>query len=190
LNVLAIAGSPRRGSNTDILLAEVLKGAVSRGAVIKTDIVANLNVMPCQACDTCFVTGQCPFLDDAQKVFQDMAWADRIVLAAPLHFMGLPSQVKTLVDRAQYLWARRYVLKLAPFNDARPRRGLFVSVGGRHGENVFAGAEVTVKAFFASADIKYAGLVAFPGIDKRAEIINHPEALKEAFVAGQMLVEP
>jgi multimeric flavodoxin WrbA len=189
LNVLGIAGSPRHGSNTDLLLAEVLKGAESRGVVTKTDFVAQLNIMPCQACNTCLVTGHCPFVDDAQKVFQDMAWADRIALAAPLQFMGLPSQLKTLIDRAQYLWARKYVLKLPPLNDTRERRGLFVSVGGRRGENMFAGSEATVKAFFASTDIKYLGLLAFAGIDKRAEILSRPEALQEAFTAGQKLAE-
>ncbi len=190
MNVLGIAGSPRRGSNTDLLLEEVLKGAASRGATTKTDIIANLSIMPCQACDTCLVTGSCPFLDDAQKVFQDMAWADRIVLAAPLHFMGLPASLKAFIDRAQAFWARKYVLKLPPFTATRARRGLFVAVGGRHGENMFAGAEATVKAFFASTDVKYAGMLAFPGIDKRGEILSHPEALKEAFAAGQGLVEP
>lgn len=188
MRVLGLAGSPRRGSNTDLLLAEALKGAESRGAETKKIYVADLKIMPCQGCDSCPYTGQCPFQDDTQMVFSEIEQADRIVLASPLHFMGLPSQLKALIDRAQSLWARKYLLNLPPLGSVKERRGLFISVGGRTGEHLFEPALATVKAFFRSLDIEFAGIVAFPGIEARAEIINHPAALKEAYMAGQALV--
>ena len=36
MKILGIAGSPRRNGNTDLLLAELMKGAVSKGAEVKT----------------------------------------------------------------------------------------------------------------------------------------------------------
>ncbi len=189
MKVLGIAGSPRFGSNTDILLGEVLKGAESKGAETKLIHVANLNIMACDHCDSCIRTGECHFQDDMQKVYKEMEQADRVVLAAPLQFMGLPSQLKALIDRAQALWVRKYLLKIPPLGDARERRGLFVSVGGRTGEHLFEPVLATVKAFFASLDIKYVGIVAFSGIEGRAQISDNPEALKEAFRAGVKLVE-
>ena len=190
MKVLGIAGSPRFGSNTDILLGEVLKGAESKGAETKLIHVANLNIMACNHCDSCIRTGECPFQDDTQKVYKELEQADRVVLAAPLQFMGLPSQLKALIDRAQSLWVRKYLLKIPPLGDTRERKGLFVSVGGRKGEHLFEPALATVKAFFASLDIKYAGMVAFQGIEGRAQITDNPGALKEAFAAGEHLVEP
>ena len=190
MRVLGIAGSARRGSNTDILLDEVLKGAVSRGAETKTIIVPNLNIVACQDCGACSSTGNCPFGDDMVRVHQDLTWADRLVLAAPLHFMGLPSQTKALIDRTQGLWVKKYLLKQPPLGDSRARRGLFVSAGGRIGEHLFDGALTTVKAFFASLDVEYAGIVACAGMEKRAEISAHPEVLAKALAAGEELVEP
>ena len=187
MKVLGFAGSPRRNSNTDILLAEVLKGAASTGAETKTVVIPNMNIMACQNCDACLRTGSCPFGDNMQEIYRDLAWADRVVLTAPLHFMGLPSQTKAMVDRMQALWVKKYVLKQPPLGDMHERLGLFVTVGGRSGEHLFEPALATVKAFFASLDIKYAGMLAYSGIDKRAEILNHPEALKEAFAAGERL---
>ena len=187
MNILGLAGSHRRGSNTDILLAEVLKGATSRGAEAKTIIVPDCNIMACQHCDACLSNGICPFGDDMVRIYQDLAWADRIVLAAPLHFMGLPSKMKALIDRAQAIWVRKYLLKQPPLGEGRVRRGLFVTVGGRLGEHIFDGATTTVKALFASMDIEYAGIVAYPGIEKRGEITSHPEALKAAMIAGETL---
>jgi multimeric flavodoxin WrbA len=189
LKVLGIAGSPRFGSNTDILLGEVLKGAESKGAETKLIHVTNLNILPCSHCDACIRTGECPFQDDSQKFYKELEWADRVVIAAPLHFMGLPSQLKTLIDRAQSLWVRKYLLKKPPLGDTRERMGLFVSVGGRTGEHLFDPALATVKAFFASLDIKYAGMVAFQGVESRAMILDHPEMKQEAFTAGEKLVE-
>ena len=187
MKVLGFAGSQRRNSNTDILLKEVLRGAESRGAETKTVIIPNQNIMACQSCDACIATGNCPFGDSMPQIIQDLTWADRVVLAAPLHFMGLPSQTKAMIDRMQGLWVKKYVLKQPPLGDARERWGLFVSAGGRSADNLFEPALATVKAFFASLDIKYAGMIAYAGIDKRAEILNHPEALKEAFAAGERL---
>jgi multimeric flavodoxin WrbA len=187
--VLGLAGSPRTGGNTDILLGEVLSGAESKGAVTRHIHVCNLNIAPCVHCDSCLRSGECYFHDDFQKVLKEMEKADRVVLAAPLHFMGIPAQTKALIDRMQSLWVRKYILKIPPLGDDRVRKGLFVSAGGRHKENLFEPVLATVKAFFASLDIKYEGMVAFSGIDAKGEILNHPEALKEAFAAGEKLVE-
>ena len=190
MKVLGIAGSPRRGGNTDRLLAEVLHGAASRGATVKTVVLNNLKITPCQHCDACLKTGRCKIMDDMQAVYDELEQADRIVLASPIHFMGVTAQAKAMIDRCQCLWARKYVLKLPPLGVERGRKkGLFVSVGGRNAANLFEPALATVKALFAVLDITYAGELVFPGMDEKGAIANHPDALKQAFLAGQKLVE-
>jgi multimeric flavodoxin WrbA len=187
--VLGIAGSPRRGGNTDLLLAEVLKGAASRGAEVKTIILCQLNIAPCQHCDHCLDSGSCQLDDDMQTVYQELKSADRIVLASPIHFMGVTAQAKAMIDRCQSLWVRKYRLKLPPLGDRRLRKGLFVSVGGRKADNPFQPATATVKAFFASLDVSYVGQLVFSEIDEKGAITKHPDALKQAYLAGQKLVE-
>jgi len=189
LRVLGIAGSPRRGGNTDLLLAEVMKGAASRGAEVKTIILNDLKITPCQHCDACLETGRCKYQDDMQMVYQELEQADRIVLASPIQFMGLTAQVKAMIDRCQALWARKYVLKLPPLGDRRERKGVFISVGGRRIANLFEPALATVKTLFRILDITYTGELLFPGIDEKGAIAKHPDALRQAFLAGQKLVE-
>jgi len=189
LRVLGIAGSPRRGGNTDLLLAEVMKGAASRGAEVKTIILNDLKITPCQHCDACLETGRCKYQDDMQMVYQELEQADRIVLASPIQFMGLTAQVKAMIDRCQALWARKYVLKLPPLGDRRDRKGVFISVGGRRIANLFEPALATVKTLFRILDITYTGELLFPGIDEKGAIAKHPDALRQAFLAGQKLVE-
>ena len=188
MRVLGIAGSPRRSGNTDLLLAEVLRGAESCGAEVKTIILSHLKIDPCQHCDTCLQTGKCKLEDDMQMVYRELEQADRTVLASPLHFMGVTAQAKAMIDRCQALWVRKYKLKIPPLGNRRERKGLFISVGGTKQANRFEPALATVKALFRILDITYAGELLFPGIDKKGAITKHPEALHQAFVAGQRLV--
>ena len=189
MKVLGIAGSPRRGGNTDLLLDEVMKGAASKGAEVKAIILNDLNIAPCQHCDACLVQGSCKTQDDMQMMYRELEQADRIVLASPIHFMSVTAQMKTMIDRCQCLWARKYILKIPPLGNKRERKGLFISVGGRKAPNLFAPALATVKALFNTLDIRYAGELVFPGIDEKGDIIKHPDALHQAFLTGQTLVE-
>ena len=189
MKVLGISGSPRRGGNTDLLLDAVMRGAASRGAAVKTIILNDLDIAPCQHCDACLKTGNCKFMDDMQMVYRELEEADRIVLASPLHFMGLTAQMKTMIDRCQALWARKYVLKIPPLGKGRQKKGLFISVGGRKVANLFDAALTTVNSLFYVLDITYTGALLYPGIDEKGAIARHPTALQDAFLAGQKLVE-
>jgi multimeric flavodoxin WrbA len=187
MKVLGIAGSPRRGGNTDLLLAEVMKGAASCGAEVKTVILNDLKVTPCQHCDACLKTGRCRIDDDMQMIYRELKEADRVVIASPIQFMGPTAQMKLMIDRCQALWARKYVLKIPPLGTNQERKGIFISVGALKIANLFEPALTIVKSLFKVLDITYAGELVFPGIDKKGAIAKHPEALKQAFLAGQKL---
>jgi len=190
LKVIGIAGSPRRGGNTDLLLGEVMRGAASKGAEVKTIILSELTIAPCQHCDACLETGRCKVEDDMQMVYDELMKADRIVLASPIQFMTVTAQAKAMIDRCQSLWARKYVLKIPPLgSEPGKKRGLFVSVGGRKVANLFEPALVTVKALFTCLNVTYAGDLLFPAVDEKGAITRHPDALRQAFLAGQKLVE-
>lgn len=190
MKVLGIAGSPRRGGNTDLLLSELLRGAAGKGAEIRTIILLNdLKFIPCQHCDHCLKTGECKYQDDMQMVYRELEQADRVVLASPIHFVGVSAQMKAMIDRCQSLWAKKYVLHIPPLGDKRERKGFFISVSGRKEFSQFEPALATIKALFRVLDISYAGALLFSSVDEKAAILNRPEALKQAFEAGQKLVE-
>ena len=189
MRVLGISGSPRRGGNTDLLLAEVLKGAASRDAEVKTIVLGNLNVAPCQHCDACLKAGRCRVDDDMQEIYRELNQADRIILASPIQFLGITAPLKAMIDRGQALWARRYVLKKPPLEDNRERKGFFVSVGALKREDLFEPSLTIVRTWFKVLGIAYAGELLFQGIDEKGAIRKHPDALRQAFLAGQRLVE-
>jgi multimeric flavodoxin WrbA len=189
LKVLGIAGSPRRGGNTDMLLAEFMKGASDKGAEVKMIVLNNQKITPCQHCDACLEKGVCKIKDDMQAIYDEFEQADIIVLASPIQFTGVTSQMKAMIDRFQSRWARKYVLKIPPLGDERKRRGFFISVGGRKVADLFDPALIMIKTFFRILNIEYAGELLVSKIDEKGAIAKHPDALNQAFVAGQKLVE-
>jgi multimeric flavodoxin WrbA len=188
--VLGIAGSPRRDGNTDLLLQQAMRGAAAKGARTKMVTLSALNISPCRHCDQCLKEGKCAIEDDMQWLSVELRKSDVIILACPIFFMGVTAQTKAMIDRCQALWVIKYVLKLpVALNHNGRRKGLFISVGSAISSNLFQPAIATVKSWFATLDVVYAGELLFSGIDKKGDIANHPTGLKEAFLAGQRLVE-
>ncbi len=187
VKVLGVAGSPRKNGNTDMLLAEFMRGAASKGASTKTLFLRDMQISTCQHCDACLKAGICKIKDEMQGVYIDFQDADVIVLASPVQFTGVTAQMKAMIDRTQSLWAKKYVLKIPPLGDRRERKGFFISVGGRKVPNLFDPMLVMIKTFFRIIDVKYAGELLFSGIDEKGAIAQHPDALKQAFEAGQKL---
>jgi multimeric flavodoxin WrbA len=166
-----------------------MKGAASKGVEVKTIVLNNLKITPCQHCDACHKEGKCRIQDDMQDIYTELEQADRIVLASPVQFVGLTAQMKAMIDRCQCLWARKYVLKIPPLSAERQRKGFFISVGGTRIKNMFEPSLATVKTWFRILDIDYAGELLFSGVDEKGAITRHPDALRQAFLAGQKLVE-
>ncbi|MDD5289159.1 MAG: flavodoxin family protein [Dehalococcoidales bacterium] len=189
MKILGIFGSPRRNGNTDLLLSELLKGAVSKGAEVNTIYLNDLKITPCQHCDACLKEGKCRIQDDMQKIYDEFEQADVIVLASPVQFLGPPATVKAAIDRCQCLWARKYVLKIPPLSRERKRRGFLISVGATRIQNMFEPTQEIVKTWFHVLDIEFAGELLFSKIDGKGAILKQTEALQKAYEAGQKLTD-
>jgi len=187
MKVLGIMGSPRRQSNTEILLAKALEGAREAGAEVEKVLVSKLKISPCLEIYACLKDGNCAIKDDMQLLYKKLLEADHIVFASPMFFYGITSQAKAIIDRCQALWVRRHVLGMGK-EDNRARRGVFISVGATQGKKLFDGAVLTVKYFFDAIGVKYSGDLLVRGIDTKGQIEEHPAALEDAFRLGQELV--
>jgi len=180
-------GSPRIKGNTDLLLDEALKGAQSQGAEVEKIIVDNLNISPCREYYGCLRDGNCVIRDDMDGIYPKLLEADGVIVASPIFFYGLTSQVKALIDRCQALWATRYVLKQNPSGSGR--KGAFIAVGATKGQKLFEGSILTVKYFFQAIGVDYTAELLVRGVDKKGEIGEHPTALADAFELGSRLAQ-
>jgi Multimeric flavodoxin WrbA len=185
IKVLAFAGSPRRGGNSETLLDWVLE-AMKRehGIEIEKVAISEANINPCRGCNLCEKLNRCVQRDGMDIIDEKIVAADLIILAAPIFCMGINAQAKALIDRAQVFRSRKYVLKLpvVPPERKGKRMAIFLSTAGQTWEYVFDAAIPTVKCFFhvvevRDRDIRY---LMVNGVDEKGAILSHPTARTDA----------
>jgi multimeric flavodoxin WrbA len=190
IKVLGISGSPHRHGNTETLLDSFLDGTKTAGASVEKVVLIDLDYSPCRGCNACHKTGECIVKDDAITLFDKILKADAIAVASPIYSMGITAELKGLIDRGQYLWARKFILKTLYFpNDHIVRhKGIFISTAGLSWDNVFDAAFPAITAFFNGVGFEYYDNIIANNMDQFKGIKNHPTALREAFEKGQKVV--
>jgi multimeric flavodoxin WrbA len=189
VKVLGISTSPRRDSNSDLLLQQALDGAKSAGAETEYIRLRNFNIAPCVECNYCFKKGVCRVEDDYQVLSSKMLEADRLIFATPIFFMTVCAQAKALIDRCQCLWAHKYVLKQPLISASRDRRAMVIAVGGTKSKKMFDSVRLTAKYFLDVLEINYTVNLFVNKIDEPGQIKEHPTAMDEAYRLGRELTE-
>ena len=187
--VLGLQGSPRLKGNTSILLSAFMDEAERLGAHVHRLHASRVKVAPCIECGNCEEKGFCAVDDEMQRIFPMLRQADIIVMATPVFFYGPTAQLKSLIDRSQTLWARKYVHKLVD-PGRKWRRGLLFSVGATKGQNLFDGVELTAKYFFDAVGASFDGSLLYRKIEKAGEISDHSTALEDARTMAKESVTP
>lgn len=193
ITVLGILGSPRQGGNTELLLSEALRGAAAAGARTTLLKIANLDIAGCSECNDCYKTGECSIQDEMTEVYEAIERADRVLVASPIFFMGLPAQMKAVIDRCQAYWALKYKLKL-PLSrpgEAPERYGAYIGVGGTSGPRLFDGVILTLKYFFDAIAVEPLpeSYLLVRGVDDQGVILGRPETLAAALNLGRSLAD-
>ena len=100
MKIIGLSGSPRSGSNSEILVNEILKGASEAGAETKSYNLVNMDIKPCIACMYCKAhEGQCATDDDMQEIYKEIKESNGFVVGSPLYFGEMSAQTKLFIDR-------------------------------------------------------------------------------------------
>jgi multimeric flavodoxin WrbA len=190
VTVLGISGSPHRHGNTETLLDKFLEGATGAGASADKVVLKDLQYSPCRGCNACHKTGECIVQDDAIALYTRIMASDCIAVASPIYTMGITAELKGLIDREQYLWAKKFILKTLYFSDDHIKRhkAIFISTAGLGWDNVFDGAFPIITALFNTVGFEYYDNIIANDLDRYGGIRQHPTALKEAFEKGERVV--
>lgn len=99
--ILIFKGSARKNSNSSILADQVADGAKEAGAEVESFLLDQLNIQPCQGCDSCHRSedSQCSIQDDMQNLYPKLLSADAIVIASPVYWFTLNAITKAFIDR-------------------------------------------------------------------------------------------
>ncbi len=191
INVLGISGSPHRHGNTETLLDRFLEGTRDEGASSDKVILRDLNYSPCKGCNACHRTGECTEADDLAALFERILEMDCLAVASPIYSMGITAELKGLIDRAQFIWAQKYIQKTRFFTPEHIRRhkGIFISTAGLSWDHVFDAAYPAITAFFNTMGFEYYDNIIANEMDRYHGIRGHPTALTEAYEKGIQVVK-
>lgn len=190
VTVLGISGSPHRHGNTETLLDRFLEGAQAAGASVDKVVLKSLQYSPCRGCNACHKDGECIVKDDAIILYERIMASDCLAVASPIYTMGITAELKGFIDREQYLWAKKFILKTLYFSDDHIKRhkAVFISTAGLGWDNVFDGAFPVITALFNTVGFEYYDNIIANDLDRYGGIRQHPSAMNEAFEKGQKVV--
>lgn len=173
--VLIVSTSPRRGGNSDRLAQAFARGAECAGHRVKTVHLYDKTIGFCTGCLACQKTGRCVIHDDADVIAQRMRGAEVIVFATPIYYYEMCGQMKTMLDRANPLYAGDYAFRevylLATAADAE--------------ESAMDGARKGLEGWVSCFErARLAGTVFGGGVEGVGAIEGHP-ALEAAYAMGR-----
>jgi multimeric flavodoxin WrbA len=103
MKLLAFVGSPRKGSNTDLLIDQVIAGVKSKREVeVEKVYLYEENLKYCTACGAHSVLGgkkECPLGDDMKGILKRMKEADAFIFSSPNHGRTISAAMTNFIAR-------------------------------------------------------------------------------------------
>ncbi len=104
MKIVGILGTPRRNSNTEILLDRLLNMLESKSCKVEKICLRDLDIKPCTSCRACLGNGWCVLDDDMTRIVAPkLLEAYAIVVATPVHFDNVSALAKIFMDRTWWL---------------------------------------------------------------------------------------
>ena len=189
--LVALNGSPVRGSSVDLLLQALCAGAGEAGGSAVHLYCNELTVKACQACGPEPTDGYCIFHDDMDRVYEALERAHAVAVGSPIYFDAVSAQLKLVMDRCNCVTP--LVRLPAGGYDFRPkwartRRGVFVTAcSTRHPYDL---AERSVRGFMKWIGVRWEETLAHQHEDNHTgSVAARPELLARARAAGRRLIE-
>ncbi len=169
--------SPRKGSNTDILVDRVLHGAQSCGHTVEKVYLYDYQILPCIDCRRCKKNDlTCHLLDGMSEIYPRLEEADLIVFGTPVYWYGPTAKMKLLIDRMRPFIASRKL---------KGKRGVVVTPS-EEGKSCCGPLMEMFRMSFEYLGMTYAGCILAKAYE-RGEVRDNEEELKRAYELGASL---
>ena len=180
-HVLVFKSSPRQNGNSSLLADQASAGAKAAGAEVESFSLHMMDIRPCDACDVCQETGVCVLKDDMQMLYPKLKESDAIILASPIYWFTISSQLKLFIDR----W---YGMESSQGNALKGKQfGILLTYGDT--DPYSSGAINAIRTFqdmFRYIGGNLVGIVYGTAMDV-GDVQKHPELMEGAYKLGQKL---
>jgi multimeric flavodoxin WrbA len=177
MKILALIGSPRIGSNTDILVDKVLEGAQGGGFAAEKIYLYDYQILPCLDCRKCKKDDfTCALRDGMSEIYLRLEEADLIVFGTPVYWYAPTAKMKLLIDRMRPFIASEKL---------KGKRGIVVTPS-EEGESCSSPLMEIFRMSFEYLGMTYAGSILAKAYE-RGEVRDNEEVLRKAYELGASL---
>ncbi len=174
--VLIISTSLRTNANSEILAKEAEKGARDAGHNVEFVSLKDKDIKFCKGCLACQKTGKCVIDDDVNEITEKMRNSDVIVWATPIYYYEMSGQMKTLIDRANSLFAtgKNFTETYVITTSADSSKGIV--------QTVLNGINGWIACF---DNLKLSGYLEAGGLDNSGDVLLRKDFLEQAYNLGK-----
>ncbi len=188
MKVVSLLGSPREKGNSAAIANRFCNTAKGLGAEVKTFTLNNLQYRGCQACMACKTKlDKCALNDDLTEVLDAVRQTDVLVLASPVYFWDISSQLKTFIDRTFSYLVPDFLTNPVKTRLAPGKKLVFILSQNNPDPNSFADIYPKFQYFSQAYGFVESHLIRAFGVSEPGEVENHEDVMKLAETTAEKI---
>ena len=176
--IAVLIGSTRKNGNTEILANAFIDGINQQENTVEVISVKGKRINGCTGCDFCYKDSShnCAQKDDMQDIYEKLADADIFVIATPVYFYGVSSQLKSIIDR----------LHNPIRNTFKVKKLVLLAVCADTIPTVFDSLITMYHSVLSYFSLKDGGVITVPGVAQKGDILGNDALLKARKLGGEL----
>ena len=188
MKIVCLLGSPREKGNSATIAKRFCDSAERLGAEIRTFTLNKLQYRGCQGCMVCKTRlDRCALEDDLTEVLEAVRETDVLVLATPVYYCDVTSQLKAFLDRTYSYRVPDFLTNPNKSRLAPGKKLVFIQVQGQPDQSQFTDVFPKFDSIFKSHRFSETHLIRACGVLALGEIEAHEDVLRLAETTAERL---
>jgi len=189
MKIVCVLGSPWPKGNSALIADRFCRTAEASGAEVQTFALNKLKYRGCQACMTCKTKlDRCVLKDDLALVLDATRDADILVMASPIYYGEVSSQMKAFIDRTFSYLVPDFPTNPQPSRLTPGKKLVMILAQGDPGDEKYADVFPRYDYFFRwygftdNHLIRACGVFGPGEVEEREDVMNLAEELAKKIV--------
>lgn len=185
--VLAVAGSPRRGGNSQALAEAILAGAAEQRHQTRVAHLRSYHFSSCIGCERCRKDKTCTGLKDGMSLLYPLIQeAKGLVLVSPVHNYNVSALTKAFIDRL-YCYYDFAEERPGPWSSRladQGRKAAIAAVAEQNDEESLGVVMPAMRMPLKALGYELTGELVAPGVFSAGKVKGNPDVMNRARMMG------